>query len=164
VLVLNCILLRVCALSGCYTFTGGNSLPEHIKTIYLPPVTDNSGLGNSQYRDAMAQFLMQKFRNDNSLKLVESGGDSRLSTTMLPISEAAVSIQPGERERERRLTMNMEVEFYDAVQKKQVWKKTFSENQNYNVTTDPQRERDRAVRIILDRISDQIVVSTISNW
>jgi outer membrane lipopolysaccharide assembly protein LptE/RlpB len=154
----------VCVLSGCYSFTGGNSLPAHLKTLYIPPVTDNSGLGNSQYRDAMSQFLVQKFRNDNSLQLVESGGDARLTVTMLPISEAAVSIQPGERERERQLTMTLDVEFYDSVQRRQMWKKTFSEKQNYNVTTDPQRERDRAVRIILDRISDQVVVSTISNW
>ncbi len=154
----------VCALAGCYSFTGGNSLPEHLKTLYIPPVTDNSGLGNSQFRDAMSQFLVQKFRNDNSLRLVESGGDSRLSVTMLPISEAAVSIQPGERERERQLTMTMDVEFYDAVLKKQMWKKQFSDKQNYNVATDPRNERDRAVRIILDRLSDQILVSTISNW
>ncbi|HYF03495.1 MAG TPA: LPS assembly lipoprotein LptE [Patescibacteria group bacterium] len=151
-------------MNGCYTFTGGNSLPEHLQTIYIPPVTDNTGLGTSQYRDAMGQFLVAKFRNDNSLRVVESGGDSRLTVTMASATEAAVSIRPGERERERRLTMALDVEFYDAVQRRQMWRRTFTENQNYDVTGDPQRERDRAVRVILDRISDQVVISVISNW
>ncbi|MFY8161556.1 MAG: T9SS type A sorting domain-containing protein [Candidatus Kapaibacteriota bacterium] len=53
---------------SCYSFTGG-SVPEHLKSIQITNVNDNSGFGNPLYREEMSRLIINRFRNDNSFSI-----------------------------------------------------------------------------------------------
>jgi hypothetical protein len=73
-------------------------------------------------------------------------------------------INPGELESERKITVSCEVEYFDAVKKKQIWKKQFSNYGIYNVTSNAQLNRNTAVETALERISDDILIAVVSGW
>lgn len=149
-------------LTSCYSFTGG-TLPEYMKTIYIGSVTDNSGFGKPSYKNDLTRLLLDKFKSDNSLRIVEDNGDSKLFVIIRDIQDATMTIKPGELESERKITVTCEAEFYDAVKKKSLWKRKF---QNYSVypVTDLQFGRDNAVTRAIDNISDDILLAVVSGW
>jgi len=153
-----CILL----LSGCYSFTGG-SIPDHLKTISLSPVQDNSGFGNPRFRDILTRRLLDKFRNDNTLVLVDANGDAQLQSSIIRIEDVVVSVSPGEVERERRITVTVETEYTDYVKKKQVWKRTFS-NFHVYLISQGQQAREEAVIAALQQIGEDILLAVVSGW
>lgn len=147
---------------GCYSFTGG-SVPAHLKTLYIANVTDKSGIGNPAYRDAFMENLIRNFQRDGSLNLTETQGDARLSASITRISEQPVVVNPGELETERKVTVDVSCEYYDAVKKKQIFEKTFSQEGLYQVA-DQQQGRDEAVQSALTKISDDILLAVVSGW
>lgn len=161
IVLLFCMFVVV-QLSGCYSFTG-SSVPDHLKTLTIAPVGDNSGYGNPKYKDKLSTLLFEKFKNDNSLTLIDKNGNARLNVTILSINDATTVIKPGELEKERKITVNCDVEYYDAVKKKQIWKKNFSNFSVYDISN-AQANRDVAVGVALDRITDDILMSVVSGW
>ena len=166
--ILSRIVLLICMfvmvqMSGCYSFTGG-SVPDHLKTLQIAPVGDNSGYGNPAFKDKLSQQLFQKFKNDNSFSLIDRNGNARLNVTINGITDQTTVINPGELESERKITVSCEVEYFDAVKKKQIWKKQFSNYGIYNVASNAQQNRITAVETALDRISDDILIAVVSGW
>lgn len=160
---LICILV-LGLLPGCYSFTGG-SIPEHLKTLYIVSVSDNSGYGNPMYRETLFQKLVTKFQKDNSLLLVDRGGDARLSVSIKSIRDEMQTIRPGEveSESERKITVACEAEYYDAVKKKSIWKRTFSIFEVYDLGN-AMVERDRAINNALEQTTDDILLAVVSGW
>jgi outer membrane lipopolysaccharide assembly protein LptE/RlpB len=155
-------LICISLFAGCYSFTGG-SVPDHLKTISLTAVQDNSGFGNPRFRDVLTRRLLDKFRNDNTLVLVESNGDAQLQSTIIRIDDDVVSVSPGEVERERRITVLVEAEYTDYVKRKQVWKRTFSNFQVYLISQG-QQAREEAVIAALQQIGEDILLAVVSGW
>jgi outer membrane lipopolysaccharide assembly protein LptE/RlpB len=155
-------LICISLFAGCYSFTGG-SVPDHLKTISLTAVQDNSGFGNPRFRDVLTRRLLDKFRNDNTLVLVESNGDAQLQSTIIRIDDDVVSVSPGEVERERRITVSVEAEYTDYVKRKQVWKRTFSNFQVYLISQG-QQAREEAVIAALQQIGEDILLAVVSGW
>ena len=85
--------------NGCYSFSGG-SVPPHLKTVSIATVLDNSNFGTPQYRELAMRTLIDKFRSDNSLSLIDRDGDARISSTITEIREEAINVKAGEVERE----------------------------------------------------------------
>ncbi len=149
-------------LAGCYSFTG-SSVPEHLKTLQIAAVSDNSGYGNPAYKDKLSLLLFDKFRNDNSFQLVERNGNARLKVVIARIRDETAVVSPGELEKERKMTITCDVEYYDAVKKKQIWKKTFSNYGIYDIKN-PVEGRNTAVLTALSKISDDILLAVVSGW
>lgn len=147
---------------GCYSFTG-SSVPEHLKTLQITAVSDNSGYGNPAYKDKLSILLFDKFRNDNSFKLVERNSDARLNVTIVSIQDETSVISPGELEKERKMTLTCEVEYYDAVYKKQIWKKSFSNYSIYDINN-VVANREIAIGSTLEKLSDDILLAVVSGW
>lgn len=163
--IISFILIPVILLTGCYSFTGG-SVPPHLKTIYIAAVKDNSGYGNPIYKQSLTQLLIDRFRNDNSLKVVGVGGDARLEVSIASINDQPQTIttsSSGTLENERKITVNCSVKYYDAVEKKEIWNKRVS---NYNIydLSNAQQARNDAVGEVLNQLSDDIVLAVVSGW
>jgi hypothetical protein len=161
---LICIFI-LATLFGCYSFKGG-TIPNHLKTLFISNVVDNSASGNPKYRENMTQMLIDKFRNDNSLSLVESGGDAKLTVKISAINEKVRTVSQGsqgELENERELSVVCDVEYYDAVKKKSILKKQFSNNSFY-IVTDGAAGRDDAITKALDLAADDILLAVVSGW
>lgn len=155
---LSFILLTI----GCYSFKGG-SLPEHIKTISFAPIVDNSNYGNPVYRDLFFNELIKKFQRDNSLKVIEGTGDSKLTVTINSIRDETAYVKPGELEKERKITMEVTVEFFDAVKGKSIYNRKFSNYAIYSVSAVP-TSRDNAIEEVISKLTDDILLSTVSGW
>ncbi len=159
--LLSCTFISMFFL-GCYSFTGG-TIPEHLKTLYISSVSDNSGYGNPVYRETLFQKLVEKFQKDNSLKLVDRGGDARLSVSIKSIRDDMQTVRPGEVESERKITVACDAEYYDAVKKKIIWTKSFSNFEVYNLNN-AMVERDRAINVALEQATDDILLAVVSGW
>ncbi len=149
------------ALTSCYSFTGG-SVPDHLKTVSIATVVDNSGFGDASFRDFATVTLVNRFRSDNSFQLVDEEGDARLTPILLRIQDRVQNVQ-GNFEGERRVVVTVDVEYFDAVKQRVVWKRSFENFDVYNAAIAAE-DRPRAVRTALSRIVDDILLAVVSDW
>ncbi len=149
-------------LTSCYSFTGG-SLPEHLKTIYIPAVIDKSGYGNPVYKDNLHQYVIDNMNRDGSLKVTNTKGDSEVSVTIESITESSVSINQNELETERKITVSLAILFVDNINKKTLVEKKIS---NYGIypIAQAQSGRDEAVDLALKQAAEDIMFAIVSGW
>jgi hypothetical protein len=149
-------------LSACYSFRGG-SVPDHLKTVSIASVTDNSGFGDASLREYCTETLLQRFRSDNTLQLVDNDGDARLTPTIVRIQDRIVNIKGDDLENQRQMVVAVEVEYIDAVKNRRVFKRTFENFEAYSVE-DATEDRGRAARAAMDRIIDDVLLAVVSDW
>ena len=129
----------------------------------MSSVVDNSGFGSAVYREVAFQKLVDKIRQENALSLVDKEGDARLTAVISEIKDEPVSVRRGEIEKERRVRVSMDVEYFDAVKKRQVFRRTFS-NALVFAVAQASTERDRAIRDALQQDVDDILLAIVSGW
>ncbi len=156
------ILCVSCVLVSCYSFTGGR-LPTHLHTVALTPVVDNTGFGVPAYREYLTTQLARRLQSEVPLRLVSGDADARLTVWLQRISDLTLTVRPGEVERERRAEVVVEVDFYDAIQRRVLWRRTFSRYEVYPVAGG-QAARDRAIFRVLEALCDDIVLAIVSAW
>ncbi len=156
------LLLLSCALTGCYSFTGGR-LPAHLRTVALAPVVDNTGFGVPMYREYITQQLVRRLPQETPLQLTQERADARLTVWMQRMSDLTQTVRPGEIERERRAEVAVEVEFYDAVERRTLWRRTFVRSEVYDLAGG-NVARERAILRVLDALCDDILLAIVSLW
>jgi hypothetical protein len=149
-------------IDGCYSFRG-TSIPPHLKTISVSSVVDNSGFGSGAYRELCYLKLVEKIRQENSLLLVERDGDARLKAVIKEIRDEAVVVRSGEIERDRKVRVSVEVEYYDAVKRRAIFQRSFSNAVVFEVAR-ATTERDVAIRTALQQNVDDILLAIVSGW
>lgn len=147
---------------SCYSFRGG-SVPDHIRTISIASAVDVSGFGDPTFREFCMETMVARFRSDNTLQLVDADGDARLAPSIIRVQDEMLNVAGRDLERERRISVSLEVEYFDAVKNRVVWKKTFSNFDVYEVAT-ASTDRERAARIALRRIVDDVLLAVVSEW
>ncbi len=158
-----CLLLSVVLVfSGCYSFTGG-SVPPHLKTIAIATVADRSSFGQPVWREVATQLLVERFRNDNTLQLVDRNGDAEVRAAITTIAEEPVTLRAGEVERERKLRVVMDVEYYDAVKQRTIFHRVFTSEQFFPIAQ-AATARDQAIRTALEQIAGDVLLAVISDW
>lgn len=156
------LFLLLLLFAGCYSFTGG-SVPGHLKTLNITNVNDLSGFGNPEYKDLLTQSIIDNFQKDNSFNLVETGGDARLNVSISSIRENPVGVSPGELETDRKVEVICDAEFFDVVLQKSVFRKSFPSNEVYSVS-DGQAGRDNAIRKVISKLAEDILLAVVSGW
>ena len=154
--------LMIGLLTGCYSFRGG-SVPDHLKTISIATIVDNSGFGDASLREYATETLLQRVRSDNSLQLVDNDGDARLTPVLVKIQDQMINVQQSDLENQRRIVVAFQVEYVDAVKSRQVWKRTFENFDVYDVANATE-DRQRAARAAIDRVVDDILLAVVSDW
>ncbi len=160
-LLISAILLNFECCSGCpYSFTGA-SVPSHLKTIAIPFADDRSGSGEPTLRNLLTEKLTSKFIEDNSFQLTDkSNADAVLECIVTGINDAPAIVTSGENVQTRRITITVQVVYRDLVQRKTIFEKTFSNYGDYSL----QGERGKGIETAIDRISDDILLDTVSGW
>lgn len=162
VLLLLPLLLPGTFLSGCYSFRG-TSIPPHLKTVSVSSVVDNSGFGSAVYRETTYLRLVEKIRQENALSLVDRDGDARLKVAVKEIKDEPVAVSAGTIERERKVRVTLDVEYYDAVKERAIFQRTFSNAVVFEVAR-AATERDVAIRTALQQNVDDILLAIVSGW
>lgn len=161
VLIVSILLLN---LSGCsYSFTGA-SIPAHLHTISIPVCQDRSGSGEAYLVDLFSTELVQKFVDDNSLRVVEKlNADALLECTITSITDAPSVVQ-GEEASLRKINVTVKVLYRDLVKKKTILDKNFTDYGEYNTEGNISDERKVAITDAVDKITEDILLSVVSNW
>ena len=151
--------------TGCcaYSFTGA-SVPKHIKSIAIPVAQDRSGSGEPGLGELLTNKLIQKFIDDNTLRIAnKSNADAVLECTITSLSDAPAVISAGENVATRRITITVQVVYKDLVKRKTIFDKSFSNNGDYlsggNINV-----RRAAIDDAINKIGDDILLDTVSGW
>lgn len=159
------IILYISNFTSCcfYSFTGA-SLPVHLKTVAIPVADDRSGSGEYGLRELFTNELTQKFIEDNNLSITDrTSANSILECIISSYSDAPAIVTAGENVETRRVTISVSVVYRDLVMRKTVFERTFSNYGEYpsGGSIDQRRE---AVEVAIDRITDDILLDTVSGW
>lgn len=151
---------------GCYSFTG-SSVPAHIKSIAVTMFEDQSGFGEAGVREKFSRKLVELFAGDNNLEIGDkTNADSILEGAITAIrDEPAVittSAKAGETTTSRRITITVHAVYTDMKLRKKVWERDFSQMGEYAVGTS--NARTSAVEIAINKISEDILIETVSGW
>jgi len=159
------ISLTLINFGGCcsYSFTGA-SIPEHLHTIAIPFSDDRSGSGEPNLKELFTQQLTQKFIDDNSLGVTErTKADAVLETTITSLVSAPAIVTSGENIQTWRVTLTVQVVYRDLVKRKTIYEKSFSNYGDYE-SSSSLTERQSAIETAIDRITDDILLETVSGW
>ena len=148
--------------AGCSYSFSGSSVPSHLKSVAIPLFEDQSGFGEAGLREHLTQKLTELFINDNSLAIADRAtADAIVEGNIIAISDAPSVISPGEQVSKRRITMTIHVVFQDMKLRKKVWERDFS---NYGDYTMGAETRTVALDLASTRITEDILIETVSGW
>lgn len=146
-----------------YSFTGA-SVPKHIKSISISPAIDRSGSGVSNLSELFTNKLTQKFIDDNTLRVAnKANADASLDCTITSLTDAPSVVAAGENVTTRRITITVQATYRDLVKRKTIFDKSFSNYGDYPATGGI-NERQTAIETAIDRITDDILLDTVSGW
>jgi len=146
-----------------YSFTGA-SVPKHLKTIAIPISDDRSGSAESGLRETFTQKLIQKFIDDNSLQVTDRvNADAVLECAIVSFNDAPAIVAAGENVTSRRITIGVKASYRDLVKKMTIYDKTFTEYEDYP-QTGSLTERNTAIEKVLDKLTENILLETVSGW
>lgn len=150
--------------SGCpYSFTGA-SVPAHLRTIAVPLVEDQSGLGEPGLRERFTTELTNLFIVDNSLDVADKTvADCLLEGVITAVSDAPSVVGEGEQVARRRVTMNVKFVFQDLKLRKKVWEKNFSNWGDYE-SGGGLSQRDAGLQVAMRKLTEDILLETVSGW
>lgn len=152
------ILLSSC---GYYSFKG--SLPSHIKTVAVPLFENNTEYPN--VREDLTNMIVDEFISDNSLSITdESNADLIVSGTITSISQRAASVASGEQVEEYHIYVNVKVKCEDVKNNKALWEKTLSQYGVMDASTADDSERESAILIAMEKITEDILNNTLGYW
>ncbi len=151
--------------AGCYSFRGG-STPAHLETIVVPEVVDNSSLGRPEIRFDVTNDLVDRFRSDNELRVVDnSEADARLDVTLVRIVlDERQGVSSDDRETLRGVTVEARATFYDNVKDRAIYeKRPFIGRATYEVAEGAAGE-DEALAEAIDQLNNDILLATVADW
>jgi hypothetical protein len=150
-------------LVGCYSFTG-SSVPPHLKTIAIPLLDDQSGSGEPSVREKLTNKLIEKFRQDNSLQVTERvNADAILEGTITALTSKPQVISGNETVTKQQITITVKMVYQDMKLKKKIWEKQFSEWGEYDLGGGIS-QRDAAIDAANDKLTEDILIETVSGW
>ncbi len=150
---------------GCYSFRGG-SAPAHLKTIVIPQVEDNSGFGRSTIRFELTNELIDRFRSDNSLRVVDDAeADSRLGVTITAIrNDVRRAVSSDDRESVRGVIVEVRASFYDNLKGKAIYdEQPFQGESSYDLS-EGQSGEGEAIAEAVDNLTEKILLKTVADW
>lgn len=161
---LICMLLSL--LWGCsvkYSFTGASISPD-VKTVSIAFFQNLSPLVNPKLSSYFTEELKSRFVSQTSLNLVTDFGDLNLSGEIRNYQTAPVAIQGNETAALNRLTITVRVKFVNTKNTEQNFDKTFSHYYDFDSREDFNRLEEELVRIIVDKLVEDIFNSSVANW
>jgi hypothetical protein len=150
---------------GCcsYSFTGA-SVPEHLKTIFIPVADDRSGSGEPGLRELFTNKLTQKFIDDNTLHVSDRvNATASLECVVANFSDAPAVVSAGENVQTRRITISVQVIFKDLVKRKNIFDRTFSNYGDYSAG-EGLSAKQGAINTALENITEDILLAAVSGW
>jgi hypothetical protein len=151
---------------GCsvkYSFTGASISPD-VKTVSIAYFQNLAPQVNPTLSSYFTEELKSRFVSQTSLNLVPDFGDLNLSGEIRNYQTTPVAIQGNETAALSRLTITVRVKFVNTKNSEQNFDKTFSHYSDFDSREDFNRLERELVRIIVDKLVEDIFNSSVANW
>lgn len=151
------VILVQCAF---YSFKG--SLPPHLKTVAIPLFENQtSEFGISEQ---LTDIIIDQFNGDGSLKMTEgSNADVYIQGSIVSISDRAGAFNRQEQVEDIKIYVTVQVECTDQVKRQQMWSERVTQYGSYD-PAEGIEGRELAYDEAFEKISEQILNKTVSNW
>lgn len=151
-------------LFGCtYSFKGG-SVPSHLKTIAIPVVEDQTGIGNPILRETLTKQLTNDFLTDNTLQLTDrNSADAVLEAVIVDMKDSPAVLEGVERVTQRKVTLTVRATLYDQLLRKKLWEKSFS-GWGYYPSGTSLTQQNEGITEAIRKISEDILNETVAGW
>ena len=153
--------------SSCYSFTGSSLSPE-TKTILIKNFPNNAALVNSDLSQDFTMALQNMFLQRTSLKGTSENPDiliegyiSDYSITPTSISSSTIGTTEAA---QNKLTITVYVNYENKIEPEKNFNKTFSGEATFSSDLDINAIESSQVRIVNERIINQIFNEIVANW
>ncbi len=149
---------------GCaYSFRGG-ALPPEVRTLQVEPFPNEAAVIVPTLSQTLTEAIRQKFITQTSLILVRSGGDIVLRGRITDYQLAPVAIQGGQQAAQNRLSITIFVECQSARFPEISWQQSFMNFIDFPATVSLGQVQETLVQELCDRLAQDVVNKTLSNW
>lgn len=149
---------------GIYSFTGA-SISNDIKTIEIHFFNNYAPVVNPKLSQTFTQDLQDLFLKRTNLSLVDNNGDLAFEGEITNYEQSSVGITGDNISSQIRLTIEVNVRFYNNKDDSQNFEKKFRHYEDIEgsgiISGDVE---DRLVSIILERLLEQIFNDSVANW
>ncbi|MBR6093297.1 MAG: LptE family protein [Bacteroidales bacterium] len=163
----NTLLILIAALvltsCGIYSFTGA-SIPAEAKTVSVQHFPNNANLVNPMLSDMITNNLRDRFMNQTSLDEVSDNGDLAIEGEIIDYKTAPTAITGDQVAALNRLTITVNVRFYNRYDESKNFEQKFSQYDDYPSTQDLNVVQEALVNTICDKLCEDIFNKAVVNW
>lgn len=159
------IVASLCSHScGVYSFSGA-SIPDNVKTFQVNFFRNNAQIIEPGLDRDFTQALQDLIMNQTSLDLTNQGGDLIYEGEIVEYYVAPMSATAQNTAAENRLTIAVNVRFYDTKNEGNDIEQRFSFYYDYSGSAQlVGSQLDDAVNVIFERITQDIFNTTLAKW
>ena len=159
------ILIAAVLLMGCgvYSFTGA-SIPAEARTVSIQYFPNNANLVNPLLSDIITNTLRDYFMNQTTLDAVNDNGDLAIEGEIIDYKTAPTAITGDQIAALNRLTVTVNVRFYNRYDESKNFEQKFSQYDDYPSNEDLNVVQDELLRSICDKLCEDIFNKAVVNW
>ena len=163
-LILSIVLLSTAMGCGIYSFTGTNLHPD-VKTVQIDYFPNNAILVEPTLSQKFTLDLQDLFLTQTNLDLVKSGGDLQFEGEITGYKINPMSATAGQTAAQNRLTITVNVRFYNNLNEDDNFERTFSHYYDYGANVQLIGSAlDDAFNEINERITQDIFNASVAKW
>lgn len=146
-----------------YSFTGAGKLTG-VKTFSVYYFPNRARLINPNLSQQITEALQDKLLRQTSLTQVDQDGDLEFEGQITQYETRPMSIKEGDTSALTRLTIGVKVKYTNNKNHDEDWEKTFSAYEDFESTQSLSDVEDDLVKLILDKLTEDIFNASIANW
>lgn len=149
---------------GVYSF-GGVTLSDDVKTIHIAFFPNQAPLVEPTLSQRFTQELQDLFVRQTNLEQVPTGGDLRFEGEIVGYRVMPMSATADQTAAQNRLTVTINVRFYNRVNEEDDFEKRFSFYSDFDANSQlTGGVLDAALEEILERITQDIFNASVAKW
>jgi len=148
---------------GMYSFTGA-SIPPDAKTVSVQYFTNKAQLVEPILSPTFTDALRDIFTTQTVLEMVDSGGDLAIEGEITDYKTNPVAIQGDQTSALNRLTIKINVRFYNKFEPEKDFEQEFSQFLDYSTDEDFSSVKEELIISLNTMISTDIFNKAVVNW
>ena len=164
---LNTLLIIVSALvlcsCGIYSFTGA-SIPAEANTVSVQYFPNNADLVQPMLSSTITNTLRDYFMNQTTLNEVPQNGDLAIEGEIIGYSTAPTAITGNQTAALNRLTITVNVRFFNKYDENKNFEQRFSQYEDYPSNMDLNSVQETLIETICEKLCEDIFNKAVVNW
>lgn len=158
-------LFLVLLLGGCgvYSFTGA-SIPPEAKTVSVQYFPNKAQLVEPTLSPLFTDALRDKFSTQTTLEMTDKGGDLSLEGEITGYTTTPVAIQGDQTSALNRLTIKVNVRFFNKFEPDKDFEQEFSQYVDYSTSKDLSEVKAELIDQLNEMLTTDIFNKAVVNW